>query len=118
MHYDQWERYGSAKLANILFTQELQRQFTANGSPVIAVSLHPGTIMDTEVKRQLVAEYLKSLPVLAPAPLESGVSDPSTGHNEVVLPKVIPTEKTVKQGELYYHNIITNYCVQLICFVC
>ncbi|WP_214406529.1 oxidoreductase [Pseudonocardia lacus] len=46
-----WERrpyrpfggaYGQSKLANLLFTAELQRRLTAVGSPVIATSAHPG----------------------------------------------------------------------------
>ena len=34
--------YGQSKLANLLFTTELQRRLTAAGSPVIAVAAHPG----------------------------------------------------------------------------
>ncbi|MEL7976564.1 oxidoreductase [Isoptericola sp. F-RaC21] len=45
-----WERrryrpmaaYGQSKLANLLFTAELQRRLAAAGSPVIAVAAHPG----------------------------------------------------------------------------
>jgi NAD(P)-dependent dehydrogenase (short-subunit alcohol dehydrogenase family) len=46
----QWERksynptraYGQSKLANLLFTSELQRRLTAAGSPVTATAAHPG----------------------------------------------------------------------------
>ncbi|WP_440902820.1 oxidoreductase [Actinosynnema sp.] len=45
-----WERkpyramaaYGQSKLANLLFSAELQRRLTAVGSPVLATSAHPG----------------------------------------------------------------------------
>jgi NAD(P)-dependent dehydrogenase (short-subunit alcohol dehydrogenase family) len=45
-----WERkpyrasraYGQSKLANLLFTAELQRRLTAAGSPVTATAAHPG----------------------------------------------------------------------------
>lgn len=37
-------RYGLTKLANILFTQELQRQFDKEGASCIALSLHPGSV--------------------------------------------------------------------------
>jgi len=45
-----WERkaykavsaYGQSKLANLLFTSELQRRLTEAGSPVIATAAHPG----------------------------------------------------------------------------
>ncbi|MFV2176404.1 oxidoreductase [Actinomadura sp. LOL_016] len=46
-----WERrtyramraYAQSKLANLLFTSELQRRLTETGSPVIATAAHPGT---------------------------------------------------------------------------
>ncbi|MFF5093880.1 MULTISPECIES: oxidoreductase [Actinosynnema] len=45
-----WERkpykamaaYGQSKLANLLFSAELQRRLTAAGSPVLATTAHPG----------------------------------------------------------------------------
>ena len=41
-HYRRWAAYGQSKLANLLFTLELQRRLTAVGSPVIATAAHPG----------------------------------------------------------------------------
>ncbi len=46
----QWERrpyrasaaYGQSKLANLLFTSDLQRRLTEAGSPVLATAAHPG----------------------------------------------------------------------------
>lgn len=40
--YSAWLAYGQSKLANLLFTSELQRKLTAAGSPVLAVAAHPG----------------------------------------------------------------------------
>ncbi|MGU3502791.1 oxidoreductase [Mycobacterium sp. C31M] len=40
--YSAWLAYGQSKLANLLFTTELQRLLTAAGSPVRAVAAHPG----------------------------------------------------------------------------
>jgi NAD(P)-dependent dehydrogenase (short-subunit alcohol dehydrogenase family) len=51
IHFDdlQWERrydrfaaYGQSKLANLLFTYELNRRLSLKGSPTIAVAAHPG----------------------------------------------------------------------------
>jgi NAD(P)-dependent dehydrogenase (short-subunit alcohol dehydrogenase family) len=47
-----WERkayqssraYGTSKLANLLFTAELQRRLTATGSSVLAMAAHPGFV--------------------------------------------------------------------------
>jgi NAD(P)-dependent dehydrogenase (short-subunit alcohol dehydrogenase family) len=40
--YKAWRAYGQSKLANLLFTSELQRRLTAAGSPVLATAAHPG----------------------------------------------------------------------------
>jgi NAD(P)-dependent dehydrogenase (short-subunit alcohol dehydrogenase family) len=40
--YKPWRAYGQSKLANLLFTSELQRRLSAAGSGVIATAAHPG----------------------------------------------------------------------------
>jgi NAD(P)-dependent dehydrogenase (short-subunit alcohol dehydrogenase family) len=59
IHFDdlQWKRsyervaaYGQSKLANLMFTYELQRRLTAHGAGTIAVAAHPG-FSDTELVR-------------------------------------------------------------------
>jgi NAD(P)-dependent dehydrogenase (short-subunit alcohol dehydrogenase family) len=40
--YRAWRAYGQSKVANLLFTSELQRRLTAAGSSVIATAAHPG----------------------------------------------------------------------------
>jgi NAD(P)-dependent dehydrogenase (short-subunit alcohol dehydrogenase family) len=40
--YRAWRAYGQSKLANLLFTAELQRRLTATGSSVVANAAHPG----------------------------------------------------------------------------
>ncbi len=40
--YDRWAAYGQSKLANLLFTLELQRRLHEAGSPILAVAAHPG----------------------------------------------------------------------------
>jgi NAD(P)-dependent dehydrogenase (short-subunit alcohol dehydrogenase family) len=47
--YKRWPAYGQSKLANLLFTFELQRRLAAAGSPVRAVAAHPG-IAATELQ--------------------------------------------------------------------
>ncbi len=60
-NYDIWERYGASKLANVLFAQELQRQFTVDGSHVISVSVHPGGILETDLARHVTPEVLDGI---------------------------------------------------------
>src|SRR3954451_5418955 len=40
--YRRWRAYGQSKLANLLFTAELQRRLDAASSPLIATAAHPG----------------------------------------------------------------------------
>lgn len=40
--YSAWPAYGASKLANLLFTSELQRRAEAAGSSLVAVAAHPG----------------------------------------------------------------------------
>lgn len=40
--YGRWSAYGQSKLANLLFSYELQRRLTQAGSPLKALAAHPG----------------------------------------------------------------------------
>jgi NAD(P)-dependent dehydrogenase (short-subunit alcohol dehydrogenase family) len=40
--YDRWTPYFQSKLANLLFTAELQRRLAAHHAPTIALAAHPG----------------------------------------------------------------------------
>ena len=40
--YQRWAAYQQSKLANLLFTLELERRLTAAGSPIHALAAHPG----------------------------------------------------------------------------
>jgi len=42
VRYIAWRAYGQSKLANLLFTAELQRRLSAAGSAVLATAAHPG----------------------------------------------------------------------------
>jgi NAD(P)-dependent dehydrogenase (short-subunit alcohol dehydrogenase family) len=50
--YHRIRAYGQAKLANLLFTYELDRRLSAKGAPTIAVAAHPGGA-NTELTRNL-----------------------------------------------------------------
>jgi NAD(P)-dependent dehydrogenase (short-subunit alcohol dehydrogenase family) len=53
--YSGWKSYGQSKLANILFTNELQRRSDAAGLALTCVSVHPGMV-DTGLGRNLIGE--------------------------------------------------------------
>ena len=48
-HYRDWERYGQSKLANVLFSNELNERCLDKN--VISTALHPGVIMSTNLMR-------------------------------------------------------------------
>ncbi|MFV9634703.1 SDR family NAD(P)-dependent oxidoreductase [Mycobacterium neumannii] len=50
--YNRVQAYGQSKLANLLFTYELQRRLAADGAAAIAVAAHPG-FSDTELMRYI-----------------------------------------------------------------
>jgi len=52
-YYHPWTQYGISKLCNILLANELNRRMVEEEQPVIAVSLHPGGILDTNLKRHI-----------------------------------------------------------------
>ena len=73
IHFDdlQWEQsynrvaaYGQSKLANLMFTYELQRRLAEHGT-TIAVAAHPGGA-NTDLGRNLPAPVRVFLPVVAP----------------------------------------------------
>ncbi len=73
IHFDdlQWERsysrvgaYGQAKLANLMFTYELQRRLASHGSTA-AMAAHPGT-SNTELTRNVPAAVRAPISWLAP----------------------------------------------------
>jgi len=51
-HYQKMAAYGRSKLANLMFTYELQRRLSAGGAHTIALAAHPGTAR-TELTRHL-----------------------------------------------------------------
>lgn len=52
--YELFSTYAQSKLANILFTRELQRRLHAEGSTVRCFAVHPGCVR-TEVTRNMSA---------------------------------------------------------------
>lgn len=73
IHFDdlQWERsynrvaaYGQSKLANLMFTYELQRRLATVAAPTIAVAAHPG-ISNTELMRHIPGTGLPGFSRLA-----------------------------------------------------
>ncbi|OBK46391.1 short-chain dehydrogenase [Mycobacterium gordonae] len=101
IHFEdlQWEHnysrigaYGQSKLANLLFTYELQRRLSAGKAPTIAVAAHPGGSA-TELARN-VPRILRPLNALAPLLFQSAEAG--------ALPTLrAATDPTVEGGQYY-----------------
>jgi NAD(P)-dependent dehydrogenase (short-subunit alcohol dehydrogenase family) len=55
--YDKWQAYGQSKTANILFASGLDERGLRHG--IRAFSVHPGRILDTDLKRHLSMDDLR-----------------------------------------------------------
>ncbi|GAA1305124.1 SDR family NAD(P)-dependent oxidoreductase [Saccharothrix xinjiangensis] len=101
IHFDdlQWERsygraaaYGQSKLANLMFTYELQRRLAGQGNTV-AVAAHPG-ISNTELARNTPAVARRLITWLAPV-----ISQPATAGALPILRAA--TDPSVLGGQYY-----------------
>jgi NAD(P)-dependent dehydrogenase (short-subunit alcohol dehydrogenase family) len=90
-HYRATRAYGQSKLANLLFTYELQRRLQVAGSTTIAVAAHPGA-SNTELGRHI-----------APAGLMKALGSVFSQSSSMgALPTLrAATDPTVRGGEYY-----------------
>lgn len=58
--YDPWREYAISKLADILFTYEMDRRLKASDSPILSVAAHPG-VTRTDLQRHIDSEVLPGL---------------------------------------------------------
>ncbi|HZP53473.1 SDR family NAD(P)-dependent oxidoreductase [Actinocrinis sp.] len=129
IHFDdlQWEKsysrvaaYGQSKLANLMFTYELQRRLASHGT-TIALAAHPG-VADTELVRNspaamrlispLIAPLISQKPDMGALPTLRAATDPAAaggqfygpdgmggfrGHPQVVASSPASQDVTVQQ---------------------
>lgn len=92
-HYNRMRAYGQAKLANLMFTYELDRRLLARGAQTIAVAAHPGS-SNTELAR--------NLPGLVRKPFEWLWSLVAQDAAMGALPTLrAATDPTVRGGQYY-----------------
>lgn len=90
--YRPWTSYGASKLANILFTKELQRRVTEKGNHpnFKAFSLHPGVVR-TDLYRYLVGDNNAVVSLLDKTPISAPLK-------ALALLPTIPFTKSVESG--------------------
>jgi NAD(P)-dependent dehydrogenase (short-subunit alcohol dehydrogenase family) len=94
--YRPWAAYGQSKLANLLFTYELQRRLAAAGSGTLALAAHPGWAR-TGLQRHVGGLSAVLMPVFAPVlsqgpeagalPLLRAATDPAAPGGSFYGPK-------------------------------
>jgi protochlorophyllide reductase len=96
--YDRWQSYFQSKLANLLFTAELQRRLASVGSSTIAVAAHPGgsnTDLGTEGSglanrsMQWFAPIFAQSAELGARPMLRALTDPSVVGGEFYGPRFV-----------------------------
>lgn len=92
--YTPMKAYGRSKLANLLFTYELQRRLEASGSGTIAVAAHPGIAM-TNLSRHMEGRLL--FKILTPL-FKRMAQDQSMG----ALPQLRASVDPDAKGSEYY----------------
>ncbi len=58
--YNEWQSYAVSKLADILFTYELDRKLKATGLNMLSVAAHPG-VTRTDLQRHIPGEQLEGM---------------------------------------------------------
>ncbi len=106
MHWDdlQWERsynrmaaYSQSKLANLLFTFELDRRLRTADASTIALAAHPG-VSATELSRHIPGASLPGLKQVANAVLSATLNSAADG----ALPSLRAATDPEAAGSLYY----------------
>ena len=92
-HYRRDAGYGQSKLANLMFSYELQRRLQAAGSPAIAVAAHPG-LTRTDLARYL-SRVMTAFYVLVERPLAQRAAMGALGTLRAA------TDPAVRGGEYY-----------------
>jgi NAD(P)-dependent dehydrogenase (short-subunit alcohol dehydrogenase family) len=70
--YNEFKAYAASKLANVLFTAELQRRLRRAGSSVIALVAHPG-LVSTQIYRQSTGIMARIVPMFGQTPEEGAL---------------------------------------------
>eukprot|EP01036_Dinobryon_divergens_P028940 gene28940-37964_t len=107
-NYSMFPVYGQSKLANILFTRELQKRLSLRGSKVVCNSVHPGCVR-TEVARAYTTLHVATSPRLGNDSDRPSMTGNSNMHFTDITeregePLDYVPEKILVEGGLHYFN--------------
>jgi len=105
--YNRWTAYFQSKLANVVFSAELQRRLAASGAPTISVAAHPGYshtdlgVGDGGLANALngaAARFLAMSPATGALPFLRAATDPDVAGGSFWGPRLLtygwPVEET------------------------
>lgn len=98
--YGKWKAYSQSKLANILFTIELQKRFNAEGIDVKAVALHPGVVRTELWRNELTAWYGKVISFISSPGKWYFLKNPEQGAQTTIECALLEHDKL--KGGCYY----------------
>jgi NAD(P)-dependent dehydrogenase (short-subunit alcohol dehydrogenase family) len=117
--YDRIRGYGQSKLANLLFTYELQRRLAARGENTIAVAAHPGG-SNTELNRNLPAAirpaanllglFLFQSPEIGALPTLRAATDPAAEGGQYTVPTVSASAAATRRWSNPARSPTTRIC--------
>lgn len=104
--YDRWRAYFQSKLANLLFTAELQRRLEAAGAATVAVAAHPGasrTDLGSEGTSRSNTVMTRAVPALTQSaatgalPMLRALTDPDVVGGELYGPRFLTAGHPVRE---------------------
>jgi len=99
--YELFNNYAKSKLANLLFTSELQRRLKDTGSPIKCFAVHPGCVRTTVTRHMSpVMQFLNTLF----APIVSSLQKtPEQGSYTSIYAATASELDEAEGGGLYFH---------------
>ncbi|KAH8113781.1 NAD-binding protein [Phellopilus nigrolimitatus] len=104
-----FKRYGLSKLADILWSRELQRRLTAEGSNIIVLNVHPGAVLTegNEITTRRIVRPLRPLyTLLCRLAFESPQTGVATSAIAAASPKVRAEAEKYRNAYLVPHGKI------------
>ena len=93
--------YAQSKLANVMFTKELQRRLDIEKADVKVISLHPGIIMTTELGRYILEKPIAKILHFFFTPIMKYVSKSVVHGAQTTLYCALEEQNSLESGGYY-----------------
>ena len=105
--YNRWLTYGQSKVANLMFSYELQRRLAAANAETLAIAAHPGWARTNLTQHSYLSDWVAPLlaqsAVAGAAPTIRAATDPTAQPGSYYGPRWFEIRgRAVKVGSTYY----------------